>query len=100
MPTLPPGVAQEHAAGPELHERGRDEQQPVTLGHAHAQRLRPEHQGHDADSHGDRDDRADAEVTHLAGAQVGVRIGLVERERGRLRGDPLGPHVVAGRFDG
>ncbi len=81
MPRLPPGVAQEHAAGPELHERGRHEQQPVELHHAQAERARPQHQRHDGHGQQHRDQGADAQLAHLSRPQVGIGVGVVQRQR-------------------
>ena len=71
----------------------------LSCGHGHAQRVRPQHQGHDRKRHRDRDQRAHAQVAHLAGTQIRIRVGVVERQGpGGVRA--LRPHIVAGRLDG
>ncbi len=81
---------QEDPAGPELDERRRDEQQPVELRHRQAQQVWPQHEGHDRERHDDRHQRAEAQVAHLARAQVRIGIGVVEGQgpgRGALAPD-------------
>jgi hypothetical protein len=74
VPEGPPGRAIEAPAGPELDEGRRPQDELVQVGHRD-RGLRPEHQDHDHDGGGDRDDRLDQHQTQVAGAD-GIFLGL------------------------
>ena len=93
------GGAVETAAGPDLDEGGRHQQQPVDGLHGQP-RLRPPHHDHDAQRHGDRHAGLDEQLALLQPARGVLRLqlrGHAQLGCGRRR---LGADVVAGGLDG
>jgi len=96
----PPGCDVEPPAGPDLDDRRRHEDEAVDgLHRDHG--LGPEHQDHDPDGHGQRDDRLAQEPVRVACPLGGVGVrGFAQRARRRgLARRALGLQVVAGRGD-